>query len=52
MHDNKVTLKKVEEDYYEAYYEGRRLAGGTKEGLKKIMTIIVQGIRENDKKLT
>ena len=49
MHDTKVTLKKVDENYYEAYYEGKQILGGRKDDLIRMMKIMVRGILEAEK---
>ena len=50
MHDTKVVLKKVEEDYYHGYYEGKQILGGNKKELTRMMKLMVQGILETEKK--
>ena len=49
MHDTKVVLKKVEENYYEGYYEGKQILGGKKSELIRMMKLMVQGIIESEK---
>lgn len=51
MHDTKVTLKKVDEDYYEGYYGGKQILGGRKDDLIRMMKIMVRGIIESEKKV-
>ena len=50
MHDTKVTLKKVEENYYHGYYEGKQILGGNEIELTRMMKLMVKGILETDKK--
>ena len=50
MHDTKVVVKKVEENYYHGYYEGKQILGGNKSELTRMMKLMVQGILEAEAK--